>query len=118
MAGSTISPLAISMAMEVIRASSSVVGGQRIRPHHSPQPRLALLRNLQEFIELAQMKIKPSKSRSISIFKGKLSDQHFYIGNETILTVSEKPVKSQGRWCNASFEETEQVDQPRKDVVI
>ena len=57
-----------------------------------------------------------SKSRSISIIKGKLSDQHFYIGDEAP-TVSEKPVKSLGRWCNASLKDLEQVDQIWKDVV-
>lgn len=36
-----------------------------------------LLRKLQENIELVRMKIKPSKSRSISIVKGKLSDHRF-----------------------------------------
>lgn len=39
---------------------------------------IRLLRKLQENIELAQIKIKPGKSRSISIIKGKLSDQRFY----------------------------------------
>ncbi|GAA6095652.1 uncharacterized protein LOC124385259 [Tachysurus ichikawai] len=55
-----------------------------------------LLRKLQENIERARMKIKPSKSRSISIIKGKLSDHRFHVGRETIPTVSEKPVKSLG----------------------
>ncbi|KAK2864561.1 hypothetical protein Q7C36_003715 [Tachysurus vachellii] len=53
-----------------------------------------LLRKLQENIERACMKIKPRKSRSISIIKGKLSDHRFHIGEESIPTVSEKPVKS------------------------
>ena len=38
-----------------------------------------LLGKLQENIEWACMKIKPSKSRSISIVKGKLSDHRFHI---------------------------------------
>ena len=71
---------------------------------------------LQDNIELARMKIKPSKSRSISIVKGKLSDQRFLIGDEPIPTVSEKPVKSLGRWYDASLKDKEQVDQLRKDV--
>lgn len=51
-----------------------------------------LLRKLQENIKLACMKMKPRKSRSISIVKGKLKDRHFHIGEEPIPTVSEKPV--------------------------
>ena len=53
-----------------------------------------MLKKLQENIEWAWMKIKQSKSRSISVVKGKLSEQHFYIREEPIPTVSEKPVKS------------------------
>ena len=115
MSGCTISPLTFTMAIEVIiGASGWMVGGQRIRSgqgchlfkhiwttsQHLPQPRLVryvFLRKHQENIKLAWMKIKPSRSRSISIIKGKLSDQSFYIGDEAIPTVSEKPVKSLGR---------------------
>ena len=100
MAGCTISPLAFTLAMEVIiRASRWVVGRQRIKPGLRLPPVRAymddlttltvtkactarLLGKLQENIELARMKIKPSKSRSISIVKGKLSDHRFHIGKE------------------------------------
>ena len=75
-----------------------------------------LLRKLQENIELACMKIKPSKSRSISIVMGKLSDHCFHISEEPIPTVSEKPVKSLGRWHDASLKDKEQVEQLRKEV--
>lgn len=75
-----------------------------------------LLRKLQENIELACMKMKPSKSRSICIVKGKLSDHRFHIGEEPIPTVSEKPVKSLGRWYDASLRDKEQVDKLRKEV--
>ena len=53
-----------------------------------------LLRKLQVNNELAWMKIKLSKSRSISIVKGKLSDQHLLgftgILKRTILVLREK----------------------------
>ena len=62
------------------------------------------------------MKIKLSKSRSISIVKGKLSDHRFHIGEEPIPMVSEKPVKSLGRWYDASLKDKEQVEQLRKEV--
>ena len=89
MAGCTISPLAFTMAMEeIIRASQWVGGGQRIRLGLRLPPVRAymndlttltvttaytvrLLRMLQENIKLLQMKIKPSKSRTISIIKEK-----------------------------------------------
>ena len=58
----------------------------------------------------------PSKSRSISIVKGKLSDHRFHIGKEPIPTVSEKPVRSLGRWYDASLRDKEQVEQLRKEV--
>lgn len=62
------------------------------------------------------MKLKPSKSRSISIIKGKLSDHRFHIDEEPISTVSEKPVKSLGRWYDASLKDKERVEQLRKEV--
>ena len=134
MAGCTISPLAFTLAMEVIiRASRWVVGRQRIKPGLRLPPVRAymddlttltvtkactarLLGKLQENIELAHMKIKPSKSRSISIVKGKLSDHRFHIGKEPIPMVSEKPVKSLGRWYDASLKDKEQVEHLRKEV--
>lgn len=134
MAGCTISPLAFTLAMEVIiRASRWTVGGQRIRPGLRLPPVRAymddlttltttkvctvrLLRKLQENIECARMKLKPSKSRSISIIKGKLSDHRFHIGKEPIPIVSEKPVKSLGRWYDASLKDKEQAEQLRKEV--
>ncbi|KAJ8016034.1 hypothetical protein DPEC_G00002940 [Dallia pectoralis] len=90
MAGCTISPLAFTMAMEVIiRASRWVVGGEKtkngirlppIRAYMDDMTTLTttaactrrLLGKLQENIKWARMKIKPNKSRSISIVKGQL----------------------------------------------
>jgi len=51
------------------------------------------------------MQFKPSKSRSISIVKGKVV-QTFFINAETVPTVSEKPVKSFGRWYNWDIKDT------------
>lgn len=87
MAGCTISPLAFTMAMEVIiHASQWVVGGQKLKLGFRLLPIRAymddvtilittkacatqLLNKLQENIQWAQIEIKPSKSRSISIIK-------------------------------------------------
>ncbi|MDF4311585.1 hypothetical protein P3389_33845, partial [Vibrio parahaemolyticus] len=51
-------------------------------------------------LKWASMKIKPSKSGSISIYREKLSDRKFVIDDEEIPTIREKPVKSLGRWYN------------------
>ncbi len=134
MAGCTISPLAFTMAMEVIlRASKWVVGGKRLKTGVKLTPIRAfmddittltttvpctrrLLEKLQENISRARMKIKPSKSRSISITKGKLSDQRFFINSEPIPTISEKPIKSLGRCYDASLRDCSQVEQLKQDV--
>lgn len=63
------------------------------------------------------MKIKPSKSRSISIVKGVLRDIRFYIRDDPIPTVSEQPVKILGRWYNSSLKDKEQVQQLRQEIV-
>lgn len=75
-----------------------------------------LLEKLQHNIEWAWMKIKPSKSRSISIIKGRLSDHRIFIGEEPIPTVMKKPIKSLGRWYDATLKDTKQVDQLRRDT--
>ena len=134
MAGCTISPLAFTMAMEVIiRASRWVVGGERtkeglrlppIRAYMDDMTTLTttaactrrLLAKLQDNIKWARMKIKPSKSRSISIVKGQLKDVRFCIGDDPIPTVSEQPVKSLGRWYNESLRDKDQVQQIRQDI--
>ena len=135
MAGCTISPLAFTMAMEVIiRASRWVVGGERtgngirlppIRAYMDDMTTLTttaactrrLLGKLQENIKWARMKIKPNKSRSISIVKGELKDVKFCIGDDPIPTVSEQPVKSLGRWYNASLRDKDQVQQLRQVII-
>ncbi|MBN3281348.1 GCIP protein, partial [Polyodon spathula] len=124
MAGCTISPLAFTMAMEVIiRASKWVVGGKRLASGMRLPPIRAymddittvtttvactnrLLGKLTNNIEWAQMQFKPTKSRSISIIKGKVVDKTFFINGEAIPTVSEKPVKSLGRWYDRDLKDT------------
>ena len=49
------------------------------------------------------MKIKPSKSRSISISRGKLSYRKFATDEEIIPIIREKAVKSLGRWYQADL---------------
>ncbi len=121
MAGCTISPLAFTMAMElIIRASRWVVGGERLKSGLRLPPIRAymddmttitmtnactkcLLYKLQGNIRWARMEIKPSKSRSISIIKGQIVNERFYISDEPIPTILEKPIKSLGRWYNTDL---------------
>ncbi|XP_063049584.1 MAP/microtubule affinity-regulating kinase 3-like [Engraulis encrasicolus] len=102
MAGCTISPLAFTMAMElIIRASRWVVGGERLKNGLRLPPIRAymddmttitttpactkrLLDKLQGNIQGARMAIKPSKSRSLSIVKGQLTNERFHVNNEPI----------------------------------
>lgn len=62
------------------------------------------------------MKIKPSKSRSISVVKGVLTEVKYFIGGGPIPTVSKQPVKSLGRCYNASLKVKDQVKHLRKDI--
>lgn len=129
-----LSPLAFTMAMEmIIRASKGVVGGERLKSGVRLTPIRAymgdmttlttmvpctshLLGKLQENITWARMKINPFKWRSIPIIKGKLSDQRFFINEEPIPMVSEKPFKSLGRCYDASLKDHEQVQQLKQDI--
>jgi len=95
MAGCTISPLAFTMAMEIIiRASRWVVGGEHLASGMRLPPIRAymddmttmttkvactnrLLGKLTDNFEWERMQFKPSKSRSISIVKGKVVDETF-----------------------------------------
>ncbi|XP_057201490.1 serine/threonine-protein kinase pim-1-like [Triplophysa rosa] len=72
-----------------------------------------LLDKLQENISWAQMEVKPSKSRSISIVKGRLTNDRFCIKAEPIPTVREKPIKNLGRWYTADLKDAEPVEQLR-----
>lgn len=76
-----------------------------------------LLGKLHENITWTSMKVKPNKSRSISIIKGKLTDQRFHIGETRIPMVSEQPVKSLGRWYNVRLKDSDQYYQLRKETV-
>ncbi|MGH0118129.1 UNVERIFIED_CONTAM: hypothetical protein FKN15_044431 [Acipenser sinensis] len=73
-----------------------------------------LLGKLTNNIEWAQMQFKPTKSRSISIIKGKVVDKMFYINGEAIPTVS---VKSLGRWYDGDLKDTVRVGEVRQQAV-
>ncbi|KAF7641287.1 hypothetical protein LDENG_00286300, partial [Lucifuga dentata] len=96
MAGCTISTLAFTMA---IRSSSEHHG-----MHHATAEKTA-----------GEHRVNPDEDKakqvqSISISKRRLLDQRFHVGDESIPTVTEKPVKSLGCWYNATLKDTDQVD--------
>ena len=109
--GCTVSPLLFVMAMElIIRGAEGVTPGEEIAPGQvlppmrafmdditglveTKQGAEALLERLDELIGWAKMKFKPKKSRSLSLRKGVVKDDHFVITGETIPTVEEAPVK-------------------------
>ena len=103
MAGCTISPLAFTMAMEVIiRASKLVVGGKRQK---SGVQLTTLRAYMYEITPLPQKHHAPDEIRSVFYFKG-----------EPIPTVSEKPIKSLGQCYDASLKDCEQVQQLKQDI--
>lgn len=108
MAGCTVSPLAFTMATEVIIWPQDGWWGSHLPPIQAYIDGMTsltttagctkgLLGKLQENIKWTQMEIKCNKSRSISIVKGELTNVKFCIGDDSIPMVSKQPVKSLGR---------------------
>ena len=123
------------MAMEVIiRASKWVVGSERLASGIRLLPIRAymddittmtttapctrrLLGKLKENISGARMKSKPPKSRSMSIVKGELVEQRFFIDQEPIPTVTEKPIKSLGGKYDSKLKDSDQAHELRQDLI-
>ena len=71
-----------------------------------------MLEDLERLISWARMKFKPEKSRSLVLKKGKVNTRmKFKIKGEVIPTVTEKPVKSLGKWFDTSLKDTESITQ-------
>ncbi|KAI8490806.1 hypothetical protein Bbelb_315990 [Branchiostoma belcheri] len=113
--GCSISPLLFTIGFEIfLIGAKQVVGGLRAPSGEKLPPVRAfmddvtsilrtapcttrLLQRLEELTEWAGMKFKPSKSRSLSLRKGKISSRTFSVNGQTIPTLQEEPVKSLGR---------------------
>ena len=68
------------------------------------------LEELIELIDWARMRFKPTKSRSMTLKKGKLDDRMKYrIGEEIIPTITEKPIKCLGKWYRSSLNDIESI---------
>ena len=72
-----------------------------------------LLDKLNSNLQWARMKVKPSKSRSLSIVIGKVVDKNFAINEEVMPTVLEK---SLGRWYDGSLRNKSQVGKLRQET--
>lgn len=73
-----------------------------------------LLEKLHQNITGARMTLKPSKCRSISIVKGQVPYQGFYVGRIPIPMISEIPVKGLGQWYDVKLKDIEQFEQLKK----
>ncbi|KAI8482700.1 hypothetical protein Bbelb_395800 [Branchiostoma belcheri] len=122
--GCSISPLLFTMGFEIfLIGAKQVVGGLRAPTGEKLPPVRAfmddvtsilrtapcttrLLQRLEELTEWAGMKFKPSKSRSLSLRKGKISSRTFSVNGQTIPTLQEEPVKSLGRLYTSSLKDT------------
>lgn len=63
------------------------------------------------------MTLKPSKCRSISIVKGQVPYQGFYVVRIPIPMISEIPGKSLGQWYDVKLKDIEQFEQLKKDTI-
>lgn len=123
--GCAISPILFVLAMEVLLKAAS--GGAKpadLGKGYQTPPLKAfmddttvistnendtreMLKRLDEVVAAARMLFKPKKSRSLSLRKGKIDESvTFSVANQVIPTVSEEPVKSLGRWYDASLKDT------------
>lgn len=67
------------------------------------------LRDLEDMVSWARMKFKPSKSRSLTLKAGSVKEERFKAGGSDIPTISEKPVKSLGKWFDNSLNDRNSV---------
>lgn len=115
--GCTVSPILFVLAMELILKATNnkadvveLGGGCQMQPVKAFMDDTTILSSkvsstrkilslMDDLISWCRMKFKPNKSRSLSLRKGKLNKNiNFVVGGQRIPTVSEKPVKSLGRW--------------------
>ena len=114
MMGCVISTSVFVLVMEMLLRSTKVTISKKTVPSmkafnhvtvisESKSHMEKLLKRLQELFKWAVMKVKPSKSRSLSIIKGKYQEIKFAINNNVIPTIREKSEKSLGRCHSLPF---------------
>ncbi len=73
-----------------------------------------LLQGLERLIQWARMSIKPTKSRSLVLKKGKVTDQfRFALGGTKIPSVTEKLVKTLGKTFDSSLKDSAAIKQTK-----
>ncbi|GFN95159.1 reverse transcriptase [Plakobranchus ocellatus] len=66
-----------------------------------------MLIRLDALMNLGRMSLKPQKSRSLSVRKGKIDeDVCFKVTSRNIPMISQEPAKSLGRWYDSSLKDT------------
>ncbi len=76
-----------------------------------------LLKRIDELVSWARMKIKPPKSRSLSIRKGVRSDKTIFVaGGEPIPLLASQPVRSLGRTYTAELSDRQMGETVRKQL--
>ncbi len=76
-----------------------------------------LLKRIDELVGWARMKIKPAKSRSLSIRKGVRSDRTIFVaGGEEIPLLADQPVRSLGRTYTADLSDRQMGETVRKQL--
>ena len=75
------------------------------------------LEALEEGLKWAKMKLKPMKSRSLVLKKGKVDEGvKFRIQGDSIPSIHEKPIKYLGKWFRASLNDKESVYSLKKTL--
>ncbi len=76
-----------------------------------------LLKRIDELVGWARMKIKPAKSRSLSLRKGVRSDRAIFVaGGEEIPWLANQPVRSLGRTYSADLSDRQMGETVRKQL--
>ncbi|KAK0138756.1 LINE-1 retrotransposable element ORF2 protein [Merluccius polli] len=76
-----------------------------------------LLKRIDELVGWARMKIKPSKSRSLSLRKGVRSDHTTFVaGGEEIPLLASQPIRSLGRTYTADLSDRQMAETVRKQL--
>jgi hypothetical protein len=76
-----------------------------------------MLKDLEELIDWSRMAFKPAKSRSLVLRKGKVIDHiRFKIGGDYIPTVTQKPVKSLGKWFDDTLKDARGIKSMEKQA--
>ncbi|GFN97894.1 alpha-2-macroglobulin-like [Plakobranchus ocellatus] len=122
--GCTIFPILFAMAMEVILKAAEGSAGPANLGEGCSMPLLKafmddttvicskedetrrMLTRVDVLMSWCRMEFKPKKSRSLSIKKGKVDEATtFTVADQQIQTVSQKPLKSLGRWYDSSMKD-------------